>query len=46
MVNTVLELQKLAHDTDGKGPAVDATITTTWTVTTTSGFVSSVSNHC
>ncbi|WP_326334606.1 class III lanthipeptide [Bacillus atrophaeus] len=45
-MNTVLELQKLAHDTDGKGPAVEATITTTWTVTTTSGFVSSVSNHC
>lgn len=45
-VNDVLELQKLEKETDGKGIAVDATITTTWTVTTTSGFVSSVSNHC
>ncbi|MED1228118.1 class III lanthipeptide [Bacillus nakamurai] len=45
-MNAVLELQKLAHDTDGKGIAVDATITTTWTVTTTSGFISSVSNNC
>ncbi|MED1228119.1 class III lanthipeptide [Bacillus nakamurai] len=45
-MNAVLELQKLAHDTDGKGIAVDATITTTWTVTTTSAFTSTVSNHC
>ncbi|MDG0876198.1 class III lanthipeptide [Paenibacillus thiaminolyticus] len=27
-MNAVLELQKLAHDTDGKGQAADATITT------------------
>ncbi|MEK4360176.1 class III lanthipeptide [Paenibacillus sp. FSL M7-1455] len=45
-MNAVLELQKLAHDADGKGQAADATITTTWTVTTTTGFISSVSNHC
>ncbi|MGM0867606.1 MAG: class III lanthipeptide, partial [Bacillota bacterium] len=31
---------------DGKGQAVEATITTTWTVTTTTGFTSTVSNHC
>ncbi|MGG4398029.1 class III lanthipeptide [Paenibacillus thiaminolyticus] len=28
-MNAVLELQKLAHDTDGKGQAIDATPTTT-----------------
>ncbi|WP_205684456.1 MULTISPECIES: class III lanthipeptide, partial [Bacillus] len=27
-MNAVLELQKLANDTDGKGQAADATITT------------------
>lgn len=45
-MNKVLELQKLAHDTDGKGQAVDATITTTWTVTTTVGFWSTNSERC
>ncbi|WP_200904552.1 class III lanthipeptide [Paenibacillus sp. VT-400] len=42
-MNAVLELQKLAHDKEGKGQAVDATITTTWTVTI---FNSTISNHC
>ena len=45
-MNNVLELQKLAQDADGKGHAMDATITTTWTVTTTSAFMSTASNHC
>ena len=31
-MNAVLELQKLAHDTDGKGPAVEATPITTVTL--------------
>ncbi|MDI6535028.1 class III lanthipeptide (plasmid) [Bacillus mycoides] len=44
-MNAVLELQKLAHDTDGKGQAADATITTV-TVTSTSIWASTVSNHC
>ncbi|WP_350255107.1 class III lanthipeptide [Bacillus halotolerans] len=43
-MNTVLELQRLAHDTDGKGPAVEATITTI-TITTIS-LISSASNNC
>ncbi|MCY9115854.1 class III lanthipeptide [Bacillus atrophaeus] len=42
-MNTVLELQKLAHDTDGKGPAVEATITTTLTTIT---LISSASFNC
>ncbi|WP_200904553.1 class III lanthipeptide [Paenibacillus sp. VT-400] len=42
-MNAVLELQKLAHDKEGKGQAVDATITTTWTVTF---FTSTISNYC
>ncbi|MHC8520661.1 class III lanthipeptide [Rossellomorea sp. H39__3] len=45
-MNSVLDLQKFDHDKDGKGQAVEATITTTWTVTTTSAFTSTVSNHC
>ncbi|MCE7793575.1 class III lanthipeptide [Salipaludibacillus sp. CUR1] len=43
-MNSVLELQKFADEADGKGQAVEATWT--WTVTTTSGFTSSISNHC
>ncbi|MCY9626884.1 class III lanthipeptide [Paenibacillus thiaminolyticus] len=31
-MNAVLELQKLAHDTDGKGQAAEATITTIITI--------------
>ncbi|MCM3133509.1 class III lanthipeptide [Paenibacillus polysaccharolyticus] len=42
-MNKVLELQKLAKDKEGKGQAVDGTITTTWTVTT---FLSTISNSC
>ncbi|GIO25321.1 class III lanthipeptide [Oceanobacillus sp. J11TS1] len=45
-MNAVLELQKLKHDADGKDQAADGTITTTWTVTTTGAFTSTVSNHC
>lgn len=45
-MNAVLELQKLAHDTEGKGQAADGTITTTWTVTTTTGFWSTQSSQC
>ncbi|MCU9593453.1 class III lanthipeptide [Caldibacillus thermolactis] len=45
-MNKVLELQKLAHDTEGKGQAAEATITTTWTVTTTTGFWSTLSQSC
>jgi hypothetical protein len=42
-MNAVLELQKLSHNKEGKGQAVEATITTTWTVTT---FLSTISNNC
>ncbi|QQY95972.1 class III lanthipeptide [Bacillus thuringiensis] len=45
-MNTVLELQKLVHDTEGKGQAAEATITTTWTVTTTGVWASTISNNC
>ncbi|MBE9908973.1 class III lanthipeptide [Enterococcus casseliflavus] len=45
-MDKVLELQKLSYDSEGKGQAMEGTITTTWTVTTTTGFISSVSNHC
>ncbi|WP_347090834.1 class III lanthipeptide [Staphylococcus ureilyticus] len=45
-MNNVLELQKLEQDIDGKGQAMDATITTTWTVTSASAFTSSISNNC
>ncbi|WP_193224445.1 class III lanthipeptide [Bacillus sp. B1-b2] len=45
-MKSVLDLQKLTHDTEGKGQAVDGTITTTWSTTLTSVFVSSISNHC
>ncbi|MEB5760102.1 class III lanthipeptide [Mammaliicoccus sp. FSL K6-3158] len=45
-MNNVLELQKLSFDNDGKGQALEGTITTTWTVTTTGAFTSTVSNHC
>ena len=31
-MNAVLELQKLTHDTDGKGPAVEVTPTITTVV--------------
>ncbi|MCM3133508.1 class III lanthipeptide [Paenibacillus polysaccharolyticus] len=41
-MNKVLELQKLPHDKEGKGKAVDATVTT-WTVTV---FLSTISNNC
>ncbi|MDN8588605.1 class III lanthipeptide [Paenibacillus sp. 11B] len=41
-MNAVLELQKLAHNKEGKGQAVEATITT-WTVTV---FLSTISNNC
>ncbi|WP_340028596.1 class III lanthipeptide [Paenibacillus sp. FSL H7-0940] len=41
-MNAVLELQKLAHDKEGKGQAVDATITTV----TVTFFTSTISNHC
>ncbi|MCP3810101.1 MULTISPECIES: class III lanthipeptide [Paenibacillus] len=36
-MNEVLELQKLAHDVDGKGQAMEATITTITTTLTTVG---------
>ncbi|MBE9908974.1 class III lanthipeptide [Enterococcus casseliflavus] len=45
-MDKVLELQKLSYDLEGKDQAMEGTITTTWTVTTTSVWVSSVSNHC
>ena len=45
-MNAVLELQKFDQATDGKGQAAEATITTTWFVTTTSAFTSTISNHC
>ncbi|WP_211228302.1 class III lanthipeptide [Paenibacillus pinihumi] len=42
-MNAVLELQKLAHDAEGKGQAAEATVTT-WTVTI---FLSTISvNNC
>ncbi|WP_339848168.1 class III lanthipeptide [Paenibacillus sp. FSL W7-1088] len=52
-MNDVLELQKLAHDVDGKGQAMEITpisTTITWTVTgttTVSTALSTVShNNC
>ncbi|UED81664.1 class III lanthipeptide [Lysinibacillus sp. CD3-6] len=45
MMNTVLDLQKLVPDTEGKDQALNATITTITTVTTTVGR-SSVSLIC
>ncbi|BFH68394.1 class III lanthipeptide [Paenibacillus thiaminolyticus] len=33
-MNTVLELQELAHDTDGKGQAAEATVISTIAATT------------
>ncbi|MGG3838748.1 class III lanthipeptide [Paenibacillus thiaminolyticus] len=48
-MNTVLDLQKLAHDTDGKGQAVDATpttVTVTTVTTTVAGWSTQSQHHC
>ena len=46
-MNAVLELQKLAHDTDGKGPAVEATpLTPITTITENPTIKSLISIGC